>query len=355
MSPPCRSGSALPLKASGASLIAALAFGSYSPPRVPRAVPEGEPFINVHFATLTCTLSKRTTGLSCVPESGMATSRGAEQAGVPRFGLVSGPVRFDAATGIATVDLRLANLSSAPIGTEDGRHVTASKVFVASRPVVYWGRTGRTTLTRIVGADGVGNFTSAAQLFFVYGERLGPHAKSRARRWGIVIPAHADSVRFSVGLHTPTPSVPWIPESAPMDVADTTWAALTNAANILDNPPSITGRVVRNVLYVKFKPGATALSREKAILAVSGIVVGGNPVLDGVPDGYYLIKLPLASGSDSSSGPLLRAEATLNALPSVELTDFLFMDELTSYRRAYRRGARSAISQFTRAQGDSVR
>jgi hypothetical protein len=192
--------------------------------------------------------------------------------------------------------------------------------------------------TRVVGADGVGNFTAEAQPFFVYGERLAPHATSRARRWSVVIPGDADSVRFTAGLHTPTPFVPWIPERAPKDVADTTWAALTDSANILDNPPSITGRVVRNALYVKFKPGATALSREQAILAVSGIVVGGHPVLDGVPDGYYLVKLPLASASDSSSGPLLRADAALNALPSVESTDFLSMDEISSYRRQPRTG-----------------
>lgn len=108
-----------------------------------------------------------------------------------------------------------------------------------------------------------------------------------------------------------------VPPVAPDGTPDSIWTALVAPENVLVNPPGYNGRMVKNALYVSFRPGTPQSDRQTAIDAIGGEVVGGHRFL-GV-DGFYLVRLlnvaPVAG--DSVSGPVLRAIQALDARPSV--------------------------------------
>lgn len=85
------------------------------------------------------------------------------------------------------------------------------------------------------------------------------------------------------------------------------------------------GRVVRNKLWLLFRPGASAEQREAAIEAVNGMVVGGSMRGTGnaypPPSGshtirYYYVSFP--AYPDSGAAPLERAIRKLASLPQVQ-------------------------------------
>ncbi len=112
------------------------------------------------------------------------------------------------------------------------------------------------------------------------------------------------------------------PESTPKDV----WDALIAPTNVLVNPPSYTGHIVRDALLVRFNLNASVAIRSQAIAAVAGEVLGGRRLVG--RDGYYVVKVPaIVIPGDSSSGPLLRARAQLMRDPSVRNVLPLVLDD----------------------------
>jgi hypothetical protein len=115
--------------------------------------------------------------------------------------------------------------------------------------------------------------------------------------------------------------------SPPEDTREAVWDSLTVPANVLVNPPSFTGRIVRNALYVHFRRDASAAARASAIARISGEIIGGRRI--NAFDGFYLVRIPItAAPGDSSSGPLLRARKLLDADQSVRGTLILSLDPL---------------------------
>lgn len=113
----------------------------------------------------------------------------------------------------------------------------------------------------------------------------------------------------------------------PRETTKAVWDSLTRPANILVNPPSYTGRIVRNALYVRFQRDSSTDARVKALARISAEVIGGHRMPG--TDGYYLIRVPTPeSPGDSTSGPLFRARRQLDADPSVRSTLLVVMDRL---------------------------
>jgi hypothetical protein len=114
-----------------------------------------------------------------------------------------------------------------------------------------------------------------------------------------------------------------VPAVAPDSVPRAIFDSLVAPANLLRNPPGITGLVVRNALYVRFHDGASRQERQDAIDAVAGDVLGGVPA----PFSFYVVKIDAAMApGDSSSGPLLRAYRRLLRFPTVRGVAPLFLD-----------------------------
>jgi hypothetical protein len=115
--------------------------------------------------------------------------------------------------------------------------------------------------------------------------------------------------------------------SAPDSVPTALWDTVTATENILSDPPSVSGRVLRHLLYVQFLPAVTQSQRAAAIASIHGRVIGG--VGFGGPENFYAILIPyqLAAG-DSSSGPLLRAQAAMVNLSIVDQVMPAYMDEM---------------------------
>lgn len=127
-------------------------------------------------------------------------------------------------------------------------------------------------------------------------------------------------------LHDRRPTSP-VPMTAPDSAPTALWDSVTAPANLLNDPPAVTGTVVRDLVYVRFRPGTTQSDRQAAIDLVHGRVIGGMAI--GVQEQFYAVRIPyvLAPG-DSTSGPILRAQAALSHLPTI--TDVLlgWMDKM---------------------------
>jgi hypothetical protein len=107
-----------------------------------------------------------------------------------------------------------------------------------------------------------------------------------------------------------------VPASAPDSIPTALWDSVSSPANILQDPPGVTGSVIRDLVYVSFVPGASVNDRQAAIDLVHGRVIGGLPI--GAPERFYAVRLPYVLGAgDSTSGPILRAQAALSQLPAV--------------------------------------
>ncbi len=103
-----------------------------------------------------------------------------------------------------------------------------------------------------------------------------------------------------------------IPAFAPDSTPTALWRELTRAENVLVDPPGISGRVVKNTLYVRFIDAASEREQNAALRAVSGVVIGGLRMQSAE---YYHIRIEVPA--DSGAGPLLRARETLRSLPQV--------------------------------------
>lgn len=100
----------------------------------------------------------------------------------------------------------------------------------------------------------------------------------------------------------------YAPDSTPIAIR----RELARPENVLLDPPGISGRVVKNALYVRFTDSASERQRNAALRAVSAVVIGGIR-MNGAE--YYHMKIDVPR--DSGAGPLLRARDALRALPQV--------------------------------------
>ena len=147
---------------------------------------------------------------------------------------------------------------------------------------------------------------------------------------------NVDSLTIGVdGMNTTFDFEPYapFPATAPDSIPMAIWDSLTAPDNVLSDPPGIAGRVIRDLVYVAFKPSATLADRRAAIASVNGRVVGGRRIAD--PEGVYALRIPyLIAAGDSASGPILRAIETLEHNPLVEMAAFAALTLPTAkYRR----------------------
>jgi hypothetical protein len=126
---------------------------------------------------------------------------------------------------------------------------------------------------------------------------------------------------------------PIVPASPPESISTALRDSLEAPSNLLDNAPGIRGKWIRNALLVAFKPSATQAERQSAIDAIGGTVVGGLAL--GAPEHYYIVRIPYAlAPGDSTSGPVLRAKATLKSMSVIDAATLVPMDEpVSNYRR----------------------
>ena len=102
----------------------------------------------------------------------------------------------------------------------------------------------------------------------------------------------------------------YAPDSTPLAIE----RELARPENVLVDPPGITGRVVKNALYVRFAESARENERVAALRAVGGVVIGGLRIGGGA---FYHIRIDVPA--DSGAGPLIRARDTLRAMPQVRM------------------------------------
>lgn len=122
-----------------------------------------------------------------------------------------------------------------------------------------------------------------------------------------------------------------VPAVAPDSVPQALWDSLTQPSNLILNGPG--GKIIRDLLSVKFKPTATLADRQNAIALINGTVIGGFPL--GRPEHFYYVRIPYnLSTGDSALGPILRAANALEALPSIESATIVALDFIRlQYRR----------------------
>lgn len=138
---------------------------------------------------------------------------------------------------------------------------------------------------------------------------------------GFEIRVSGTPTTFDRELTEPNPTQATAPDSVPAAV----WDTVTAPGNILDPPPGYAGRVLKDIIYVRFLPTANQRDRERAIAAINGRVIGG--VRMGDPQGMYVVRIPYAvARGDSVSGPLLRAQAVLRGIPAVRYAILADMD-----------------------------
>jgi hypothetical protein len=152
---------------------------------------------------------------------------------------------------------------------------------------------------------------------------LRPGATSAARLIDLEVPPGVTGVRITLrGFGTYVLTVP----SRPADTVSVhELLASRSPDNVITGDPHFPGRVVRNRLWLLFRPDATAEQREAAVESVNGIVLGG--VVRGTGNGYppprgshrlryYYVAFP--AYPDSGAGPLDRAIHALAPLPQVQ-------------------------------------
>ena len=115
-----------------------------------------------------------------------------------------------------------------------------------------------------------------------------------------------------------------VPETPPDSMAG--W--VTESANWVTDDAHVTGSFVKDLVVIRFVPGATQQQRQSAIDGIGGTVVGGVP-FDGVEGAYY-VALP----ADTTHERLFAAIDTLNTLPQIDnaLPDLIVADQFV-YRR----------------------
>lgn len=100
---------------------------------------------------------------------------------------------------------------------------------------------------------------------------------------------------------------PRVPAQAP----DTVPAGLFDESNIRGTSACVTGPLVRGIVVLTFREGATQAERQEAIDGIQGEVIGGRH--RGSGEGYYYVRVE----DDEDGQVLCQAFEHLNALPQV--------------------------------------
>jgi len=144
---------------------------------------------------------------------------------------------------------------------------------------------------------------------------------------------------------TPPPAMP----ASPPDSLPPEYATLTDTVRI---PNQYAGPLLRQILFVEFKPGTSIASKQSAIASVNGVVAGGAP--DAAPGGgLYVIRVP----SDSTGLPLQGALARLQSFPQVDdaSVDLVLRDPFVYRKPNFGPGQRASDWRVDPAQAFGVR
>jgi hypothetical protein len=118
---------------------------------------------------------------------------------------------------------------------------------------------------------------------------------------------------FRVNLQGSGTYVFTVPGRAPDAVSRDEMDDSRSPDNIIANDPHFPGRVVRDKVWLMFRPDATPEQRQAVIDSVGGVIVGG--MIRG-QDRYYYVRIP--ANPDSGSAPLQRALRALAPMPQVQ-------------------------------------
>jgi hypothetical protein len=140
---------------------------------------------------------------------------------------------------------------------------------------------------------------------------LRPGDTTAARAVTVSVPKGVTGFKVSLeGTGTYVFTVPFrAPEIVPRDEQEDSRAP----DNILTNVAGLPGHVVRNKLWVMFRPEASPEQRQAVVDSVDAVVVGG--MMRG-KDRYYYLRI--TANPDSGATPLERALRTLAPMPQVQ-------------------------------------
>jgi hypothetical protein len=281
----------LRLSAGALLLLAACTDNPVAPPAPdtaePRTVAALSCEMNVAAGTLLCTRTD-------LPSDGSGARKDLTVGGQGVYvQLASSGTSYDAGTEIAQTNVTVQNLLRQALGTPDGVTVSGVKVVFTGDPVV----TSGTGIVTVANPDGTGDFTSTAQPYFLYPEKLDPYQISNARTWMFSVPSTVNSFRFSVFVVAPvSEGVNMLLDRVWTGAADSLWENGANwqggiapdSASVVVIPPDSTLTTHRmpvlsadaRVAHLRVGFGST-LDLQGFILEASGNVDAVGAILGG--------------------------------------------------------------------------
>ena len=106
-------------------------------------------------------------------------------------------------------------------------------------------------------------------------------------------------------------TVSLVPDTPPDSIPISAWEAMYAPGNMELPGVEWPRPFPRNIVVVLFREETSRIDKQRAIDAIQGVVVGGEPIGRG---GLYYVRIP----GDGTSRPLFRAIETLKSLPQVE-------------------------------------
>jgi hypothetical protein len=131
----------------------------------------------------------------------------------------------------------------------------------------------------------------------------GPFCRSSALSPSLPVVACRDD-RLPTRPGSPAERVTYnaVPDDPPEGTDALTWADISDPGNVLTNPPSVSGQVIWNTLYVYFNNGTTTPQKQALLDTLGADVIGGLPI--GNPGAYHIrLTQAFPTAPDSSSGP----------------------------------------------------
>jgi hypothetical protein len=139
--------------------------------------------------------------------------------------------------------------------------------------------------------------------------------------------AYVDGFAIGISGQTTTFDFELVAHTVPAIAPDTVPSGYDDVSKTISGGTYWNGILLPDVAVVSFTRTADQASRQAAVDAISGTVIGGRRAAD---DGIYLIRIP----SDGTPGPLFAALAQLHSLPQVStaMPEAILVGGLT-YRR----------------------
>jgi hypothetical protein len=246
--------------------------------------------------SLTCTLSRRASTVSCAPAGTYAV-------------FVVQNLKKDTVRQIWSFDASVQNLLRQPIGTLDGTTATGATIFVTG----VYATEGRGAVS-VIHPDGAGNLTGPSQPYFNYSQILQAGASSKAKRWMVSVPNSVTVLRMEIRMTADFPAEQTVTLVPP----DTVAAWVHADTNIASGTDSTAGGFAKHIVKVRFRPTASLADRQLAIALVNGVIVGGWHTADGSL-GFYYVKV----ADDGTGDGIAAAARVLTALPQVQSAVFV--------------------------------